>query len=91
MRTGCFVKMCPIKKIFKYLTIFFVSLFVTVNISLAEALINQEKASTYLRWNFFIGRDQLQFNKKGNKVFIKTLNTDIYKNLKDELTSLKID
>lgn len=91
MRTGCFVKMCPMKNIFKFLTIFFVSLFVLENFSFAQALIDQEKATTYLRWNFFTGRDQLQFNKKGNKVVIKTLNNDLFKNLKDELTSLKID
>lgn len=83
--------MCPVKKIFKFLTIFFISLFVLANISFAEGLVDQEKASTYLRWNFFTGRDQLQFNKKGNKVVIKTLNNELFKNLKDELASLKID
>ncbi|MBC7539026.1 MAG: tetratricopeptide repeat protein [Bacteriovorax sp.] len=61
------------------------------NISFAQSIMDQEKASTYLRWNFFTGRDQLQFNKKGNKVVIKTLNNDLYKNLKEELASLKID
>jgi hypothetical protein len=91
MRTGCFVKMCPLKKFFKFLTIFLISLFVLENISFAQALMDQEKASTYLRWNFFTGRDQLQFNKKANIVVIKTLNSDLYKNLKDELSSLKID
>lgn len=91
MRTGCFVKMCSVKKIFKFLTIFLISLFVLENISFAQALMDQEKASTYLRWNFFTGRDQLQFNKKANIVVIKTLNNDLYKNLKDELSSLKID
>lgn len=83
--------MCPVKKIFKFLTIFFISLFVLENFSFAQALIDQEKASTYLRWNFFTGRDQLQFNKVGNKVVIKTLNGDLYKNLKDELGGFKID
>ncbi|MFA6238979.1 MAG: tetratricopeptide repeat protein [Bacteriovorax sp.] len=83
--------MCPVKKFFKFLTIFFISLFVLENISFAEGLIDQEKASTYLRWNFFTGRDQLQFNKLGNKVVIKTLNNDLYRNLKDELTAIKID
>ncbi len=91
MRTGCFVKMCPVKKFFNFLTIFFASLFLLVNISFAETLVNQEKASTYLRWNFFTGRDQLQFNKKGNKVVIRTLSGDLYNNLKAELLSLKID
>lgn len=61
------------------------------NISFAQSLVDQEKASTYLRWNFFAGRDQLQFNKRGNKVVIKTLNADLYKNLKEELAGLQID
>lgn len=91
MRTGCFVKMCPVKKFFKFLTIFFAALFILENISFAQALLDQEKATTYLRWNFFTGRDQLQFNKKGNKVVIKTLNNDLFNNLKAELSSLKID
>jgi len=91
MRTGCFVKMCPVKKIFNFLTVFFISLFVLENFSFAQTLIDQEKAATYLRWNFFTGRDQLQFNKSGNKVVIKTLNNDLYNKLKDELTAFKID
>lgn len=91
MRTGCFVKMCPVKKFFKFLTIFFVSIFILENFSFAQSIVDQEKATTYLRWNFFTGRDQLQFNKKGNKVVIRTLNTELYNNLKAELLSLKID
>lgn len=91
MRTGCFVKMCPVKRIFKFLTFFLFSLFLLENFSFAQNLLDQEKASTYLRWNFFTGRDQLQFNKKGTKVIIRTLNADLYKNLKDELSSLKMD
>lgn len=83
--------MCPIKKFFKFLTIFCVSIFILENFSFAQSLLDQEKATTYLRWNFFTGRDQLQFNKKGNKVVIKTLNTELYNNLKAELSSLKID
>lgn len=83
--------MCPVNKIFKSLTIFFISLFLLENISFAQVLVDQEKATTYLRWNFFTGRDQLHFNKKGNKVIVKTLNNDLYKNLKDELSAFKID
>lgn len=83
--------MCPVKKIFKFLTVFFISLFVLENFSFAQTLIDQEKAATYLRWNFFTGRDQLQFNKSGNKVIIKTLNSDLYNKLKAELTAFNID
>jgi hypothetical protein len=83
--------MCPVKNIFKILTIFFLSFFGVANITFAQNLIGQEKATTYLRWNFFTGRDQLQFSKKGNKVVIKILNSDLYSNLKDELATLAVD
>jgi hypothetical protein len=83
--------MCPVKKIFNFLTILFISLFILENISYAQSLIDQEKASTYLRWNFFTGRDQLQFNKKGNVVVIRTLNSDLYKKIKNELETFKLD
>ena len=91
MRTGCFVKMCPQKKFFKFLTIFLLSLIILENNSFAQALLDQEKATTYLRWNLFTGRDQLQFSKVGNKVVIKTLNATVYNNLKDELSSITLD
>ena len=91
MRTGCFVKMCPVKKFINFLTIFFI-LFVSLeNISGAQSILDQEKASTYLRWNLFTGRDQLQFDKKGNKVTIRTLNPGVYASIKGELSQLKTD
>ena len=83
--------MCPIKNFFKFLTIFLLSFFFLENISFAQAVLDQEKASTYLRWNLFTGRDQLQFSKVGNKVVIKTLNQTVFNNLKDELTSITLD
>lgn len=91
MRTGCFVKICPHKKFFKFLTMSFVCLLVMANNAIAQAMLDQEKATTYLRWNLFTGRDQLQFNKVGNKVVIKTLNAQVFNGLKDELTSIKLD
>jgi TolA-binding protein len=91
MRTGCFVKICPLKKIFKVLTIFFVLSLTLANNASAQALLDQEKATTYLRWNLFTGRDQLQLSKVGNKVVIKTLNTELFNNLKNELADVKLD
>jgi TolA-binding protein len=61
------------------------------NFSYAQSIVNQEKATTYLRWNFFTGRDQLQFSKLNNKVLIKTLNSELYRNLKEELSAFKVD
>ncbi len=91
MRTGCFVKMCPSKIFFKVLTILLLSLLILENNSFAQALLDQEKATTYLRWNLFTGRDQLQFSKVGNKVIIKTLNASVFNSLKDELSSITLD
>ncbi len=83
--------MCPLKKFFKFLTILFVVSTVLENNALAQALLDQEKATTYLRWNLFTGRDQLQFSKVGNKVVIKTLNAELFNNLKNELADVKLD
>ena len=91
MRTGCFVKMCPQKKIFKFLTIVFIFAVVLANNAFSQALLDQEKATTYLRWNLFTGRDQLQFSKVGNKVVIKTLNVELFNNLKNELSDVRLD
>lgn len=57
----------------------------------ADSLIGQERAATYLRWNLFTGRDQLQFSKDGNKVVIKTLNAQLFDKLKNELQGIKLD
>ena len=73
------------------MTIAFVISLTLANSASAQALLDQEKASTYLRWNLFTGRDQLQFNKVGNKVVIKTLNGELFNNLKNELSEVKLD
>lgn len=91
MRTGCFVKMCPQRKFFKFLTILSVCVYILANNAFAQTLLDQEKASTYLRWNLFTGRDQLQFSKVGNKVIIKTLNSELFNNLKNELADVPLD
>ena len=91
MRTGCFVKMCPPNKIFKILTIASIIFLIKINFAYSQALLDQEKATTYLRWNLFTGRDQLQFNKVGNKVVVKTLNIELFNNLKNELSDVLLD
>ncbi len=94
MRTGCLIKMIP-QNLFARLSGFFMAIFILFFLSLdtakAENHIEQEKTSTYLRWNLFSGRDQLQFTKKGLIVSIKTLNESLYKTLKEEAQTLKID
>jgi hypothetical protein len=59
--------------------------------AMAENRLSQERAATYLRWNFFTGRDQLQFSKNGSTVSIKTLNEELFKAIKEEILALKIE
>jgi hypothetical protein len=99
MRTGCFVKMCPkflltkfVNLLFKFLTLAAISLFLTANISHAlENVFSQEKSQTYLRWNFFSNRDQIQFTKKAGKLIVKTLNSNLHETLKAELESTSFE
>ncbi len=94
MRTGCFVEICPkitLKKFFKFLTIAFILISLKVENAYAQNFLDQEKAATYLRWNLFTGRDQLQMSKVGNKVIIKTLNPEVYNKLRLELADSKLD
>jgi TolA-binding protein len=94
MRTGCLIKILPKNLLFRFVVNLTSLVFITIsfpNISHAENHLAQEKASTYLRWNLFTGRDQLQFSKKGAIVSIKTLNDDLYKAIKEEVNNLKIE
>lgn len=94
MRTGCLIKMLPNNLIYRFvffLTAMTVCILFFTNIAHAENHLEQEKTSTYLRWNLFTGRDQLQFSKKGSVVSIKTLNEDLFKTIKDEAAGLKIE
>lgn len=88
MRTGCFVKICPLKAFIKVLTIAFVTAFFNANITFADSLIGQEETQNYLRWNLITGRDQLHFSKINNKVEIKTLNGLLFEKLKDEFQKI---
>ena len=94
MRTGCFVEICPknlFKKLFNFLTFFSLLFLLKVDYAIAQNFLDQEKAATYLRWNLFTGRDQLQMSKIGNKVVIKTLNAEVYNRLRLELVDAKLD
>ncbi len=55
------------------------------------ALFKQELTKTHLRWNFFIPKETLVLEKKHTKVFLKTLNSDFYKKLKDTINELSLD
>lgn len=91
MRTGCFVKICPLKVVFKIMTLALLWSFFLANNSFAQSIIDQEKTSTYLRLNLLTGRDQLQFSRHQNKVSMKMLNEDLYLRLKAEFETFKAD
>ena len=94
MRTGCLIKMFPLNqslKLVRFLTSAIIVVLSVSNIALADNRLSQEKAATYLRWNLFTARDQLQFSKNGSVVSIKTLNEELYKAIKAEVANLKIE
>lgn len=94
MRTGCLIKMLPTNlfyRVVNILTVLTVVILFSAKIAYAENHLEQEKTSTYLRWNLFSARDQLQFSKKGSIVSITTLNEDLFKTIKEEAASLKIE
>ena len=94
MRTGCLIKMLPANLSFRFVNFLTVLSFLLVflaNIACAENHLEQEKTPTYLRWNLFTTRDQLQFTKKGSIVSIRTLNEDLFNTLKEDAAALKIE
>lgn len=102
MRTGCFVKMCQEKLLklnfavlsrlyFNLLTLSSILFIFTANFAQAGSIFGQEKTNTYLRWNLFSNRDQLQINRVGSKVLIKTLNYNLFQNLKMEFQATQFE
>jgi len=102
MRTGCFVKMCQAKLLklnfavlcrltFNLLTLSSILFLFTANNAIAGTIFGQEKTSTYLRWNLFSNRDQLQINRVGSKVLIKTLNFNLFQSLKEEFQATQFE
>ena len=71
---------------FKFLTYLLV-VFSTVEIFAAIA--NQEVAKTHVRWNIFSKKEDLIVEKRGQRVLLKTLNNELFENLKADLSSFK--
>lgn len=64
------------------------SAFVASTSVLAD-IINQEILKTHLRWNLIVPKDQFYIAKRGQTLFIETVNQDIYEILAKEITTLK--
>ena len=70
-------------------------LFFAFSILLAKGVFatvfEQEQTRTHLRWNFFIPKDTLVLEKKNTKVFLKTLNSNFYKEFEKILHKLNLN
>ena len=75
------------KKLFiKFLTLHLI-FFSSVEIS---AVINQEVASTYTRLSIDSKKNSIVIEKKGNVVSVKTLNSELFSNIKKELEKISV-
>lgn len=64
-------------------------LFTVLNVN--AGIITEEKGSTHLRWNVFAPKDLVQIQKREDKVFLKTLNTDLYVKLENAIKEIDPD
>jgi CRISPR/Cas system-associated endoribonuclease Cas2 len=84
--TGSFKKM---KKVdFKILTMSVALLVAGENLA---QVIKQVSSKAHLRWNVSAPKDHISLRKKGNHLFIKTLNNKLYESLKDDLSKLELN
>jgi hypothetical protein len=60
-------------------------------LSTSAGIISQEKGSTHLRWNIFSPKDLISIQKKDNKVYLKTLNRDLYLKLEKAIKEFDPD
>lgn len=84
--TGCFMyyKLHD----FKLLTFLFLSIEAFSYQSLFAQTIDQELAKTHLRWNLYTEKQNVNIEKKGKILFLKTLDVELYKNIKQELRKI---
>jgi TolA-binding protein len=61
------------------------------SISASAGIITQEKGSTHLRWNIFSPKDLISIQKKESKVYLKTLNTELYRKLEKAIKDFDPD
>lgn len=56
--------------------------------SVLADIINQENLKTHLRWNLVVPRDQFYIVKRGQTLFIETVNLEMFKSLSGEMARL---
>lgn len=101
MRTGCLSVLknqsksksqyiFVVKKLTILTALFVCSHFITDTLA-QSSIVQQEKSSNYNRIIFYAGRDQLNFKKNGSVIQIKTLNEELFNQLKNEVAVLGND
>ena len=90
LETGCFVK--RIKGMNNFLTIYLLTLFIFAGQSFAlEAVANLENHPTHLRLNIHVPKDQLEIENLADGIYIKTLNVELYENIKKTIGQITFD
>ncbi len=51
-------------------------------------VVQQEQAKTHLRWNIFTAKENVIVEKRGQRILLKTLNTQFFDEAKKEISSL---
>lgn len=69
------------------LTVWMASLVLSTSV-LAD-IVNQENLKTHLRWNLLVPRDQFFIVKRGQTLFIETVNLELYESLSKEIAKLR--
>lgn len=62
---------------------------VSLSTSVLADVINQESLKTHLRWNLVVPRDQFYIVKRGQTLFIETVNLELYESLSRDLAKLR--
>ncbi len=57
--------------------------------SVLADIINQENLKTHLRWNLVVPRDQFYIVKRGQTLFIETVNLELYQSLSKDIAKLR--
>jgi len=79
-----------IKKFIKFLTLIQLILGVVFTCSETFAeVVKQENAKTHLRWNVFTAKENIVVEKRGDRLFLKTLNSQFFDTAKKDLEALK--
>ena len=75
----------------KFLTKVLLGLLLAGQVCSSSSLVIQEKASTHLRWNLLVPKNQVLIQRDGRKVALKSLNTELITTIEKELKALNLE